>query len=221
MEDTIPKSIHMVFQLMFFIITPALIAGAYAERMKFSTMVVFSILWGTFVYCPIAHWVWGPHGWLLEGEFAAFDFAGGTVVHISSGVSALLLSIVLGKRIGYGENPMPPHNLTYTCIGAALLWVGWFGFNAGSALHAECGGRERVCRNAPGRRSRRGRLGRGGMDLSGQTLDARRLFGSGGGIGLHYAGVRCGESAAWDHSRPLRGLDLLFRMRDDQVEIRL
>jgi len=135
-EGSIPRSIHMVFQMMFFIITPALIAGAYAERMKFSTMVVFSVLWGTFVYCPIAHWVWGPEGWLLEGQFEALDFAGGTVVHISSGVSALLLSIVLGQRIGYGQNPMPPHNLTYTCIGAALLWVGWFGFNAGSALGA-------------------------------------------------------------------------------------
>ncbi len=136
MEGSIPKSIHMVFQLMFFIITPALIAGAYAERMKFSAMVLFSVLWGTLIYCPIAHWVWGPGGWLLEGDFAALDFAGGTVVHISSGVSALLISIVLGKRIGYGDTPMPPHNLTYTCIGAALLWVGWFGFNAGSALGA-------------------------------------------------------------------------------------
>lgn len=133
MAGSIPQSIHMVFQLMFFIITPALIAGAYAERMKFSTMVVFSILWGTFIYCPIAHWVWGPHGWLLEGKFEAFDFAGGTVVHISSGFSALVVSLVLGKRIGFGSDSMRPHNMTYTCIGAALLWVGWFGFNAGSA----------------------------------------------------------------------------------------
>ena len=142
----ITRSVHMVYQMMFFIITPALICGAYAERMKFSTMVVFTILWGTFVYCPIAHWVWSDTGWLnaffvandvqKEAAFPAFDFAGGTVVHISSGVSALICALLLGKRLGYGHEPMPPHNLTYTCIGAALLWVGWFGFNAGSALES-------------------------------------------------------------------------------------
>ena len=135
-SGTIPASVFMVFQGMFFIITPALIAGAFAERMKFSTMCVFMILWGTFVYCPIAHWVWGEGGWLLVGRFAALDFAGGTVVHISSGVSALVCALLIGKRVGFGQEPMPPHNLTYTCIGAALLWVGWFGFNAGSALSA-------------------------------------------------------------------------------------
>jgi ammonium transporter, Amt family len=138
---TIPMSIHMVFQLMFFIITPALICGAFAERMKFSTMCVFSVLWGTFVYCPIAHWVWSDTGWMCEGNGAAiapaFDFAGGTVVHISSGVSALICALLLGKRLGYGQEPMPPHNLTYTFVGAALLWVGWFGFNAGSALASD------------------------------------------------------------------------------------
>ena len=133
MYDTIPLVVFMVFQGMFFIITPALICGAYAERMKFSTMCVFTVLWGTLVYCPLAHWVWGG-GW-LTGE--ALDFAGGTVVHISSGVSALVCCLVLGKRLGYGREQMPPHNLTYTCIGAALLWVGWFGFNAGSALKAD------------------------------------------------------------------------------------
>ena len=133
---SIPRSVHMVFQMMFFIITPALICGAFAERMKFSTMVVFSVLWGTFVYCPLAHWVWSDNGWLFTGRFEAFDFAGGTVVHISSGVSALLCALLLGPRIGFGREPMPPHNLSYTCIGAAMLWVGWFGFNAGSALEA-------------------------------------------------------------------------------------
>lgn len=133
----LPDAIFMVFQGMFFIITPALICGAFAERMKFSTMCVFMILWGTFVYCPIAHWVWDSDGWLFNyGEFGALDFAGGTVVHISSGVSALICALVIGKRLGFGQEPMPPHNLTYTCIGAALLWVGWFGFNAGSALGA-------------------------------------------------------------------------------------
>jgi ammonium transporter, Amt family len=137
---TINTASFMLFQCMFFIITPALICGAFAERMKFSTMVVFMILWGTFIYCPLAHWVWG--GGILsygskyaDGVFSggALDFAGGTVVHISSGVSALICALLLGKRLGYGKTAMPPHNLTYTAIGAAMLWVGWFGFNAGSA----------------------------------------------------------------------------------------
>jgi Amt family ammonium transporter len=139
---TIPRLTHMLFQGMFFVITPALICGAFAERMKFSTMVVFMILWGTIVYCPLCHWVWGggilmygsPHAGISAG--GALDFAGGTVVHISSGVSALICALVLGKRLGYGSEPMPPHNLTYTAIGATMLWVGWFGFNAGSALAA-------------------------------------------------------------------------------------
>jgi ammonium transporter, Amt family len=131
-SGTIPHSLFMMFQGMFFIITPALICGAFAERMKFSTMCAFSVLWGTFVYCPICHWVWSEKGWLLAD--GAIDFAGGTVVHISSGVSALVCAILIGKRIGFNQEPMPPHNLTYTCIGAALLWVGWFGFNAGSAV---------------------------------------------------------------------------------------
>ena len=136
MSGSIPEVVFMVFQMMFFIITPALICGAYAERMKFKSMVLFSILWGLFVYCPICHWVWFEDGWLCTGEWHAFDFAGGTVVHISSGVSALICAILLGKRVGFGHEPMPPHNLTYTFIGATMLWVGWFGFNAGSALAA-------------------------------------------------------------------------------------
>ena len=137
---TISGMTHMLFQGMFFIITPALICGAFAERMKFSTMVVFMILWGTLVYCPLAHWVWGGGILSYGSENAilggALDFAGGTVVHISSGVSALICALVIGKRIGFGSQPMPPHNLTYTAIGATMLWVGWFGFNAGSALDA-------------------------------------------------------------------------------------
>lgn len=140
----IPRSVHMVYQMMFFIITPALICGAYAERMKFSTMVVFSVLWGTFIYCPLAHWVWSDTGWLNSANkaapFPSFDFAGGTVVHISSGISALICAMLIGRRLGFGQEPMPPHNLTYTCIGAALLWVGWFGFNAGSALESSVQG---------------------------------------------------------------------------------
>jgi Amt family ammonium transporter len=141
LADTIPRLTHMLFQGMFAIITPALICGAFAERMKFSTMVVFMILWGTLIYCPLAHWVWGGGAlaYGVEGAIAggALDFAGGTVVHISSGVSALICALLLGKRLGYGSEPMPPHNLTYTAIGAAMLWVGWFGFNAGSALKAD------------------------------------------------------------------------------------
>jgi Amt family ammonium transporter len=141
MAGAIPRLTHMLFQGMFFIITPALICGAFAERMKFSSMVLFMIAWGTLVYCPLAHWVWG--GGILaygaEGAWAggALDFAGGTVVHISSGVSALVCALVIGKRLGYGSEPMPPHNLTYTVLGAAMLWVGWFGFNAGSELASD------------------------------------------------------------------------------------
>ena len=133
MQGTIPELLFMVYQGMFFIITPALICGAFAERMKFSAMCVFLALWGTLIYCPLAHWVWGG-GWLYEGQYASLDFAGGLVVHLSSGVSALVCALVMGKRLGFGQEPMPPHNLTYTFIGAALLWVGWFGFNAGSAV---------------------------------------------------------------------------------------
>jgi Amt family ammonium transporter len=124
----------MLFQMMFAIITPALITGAFAERKKFSAFLLFTVLWATFIYDPLAHWVWGDGGWLKT--LGALDFAGGTVVHISSGVSALVCAIVLGKRRGYGHQPMQPHNLPLTVIGAALLWVGWFGFNAGSALEA-------------------------------------------------------------------------------------
>jgi Amt family ammonium transporter len=141
MEGAIPRLTHMLFQGMFFIITPALICGAFAERMKFSTMVVFMVLWGTIVYCPLAHWVWDG-GLLAYGSKhslagGALDFAGGTVVHISSGVSALVCALVVGKRLGAGSEPMPPHNLTYTVLGAAMLWVGWFGFNAGSELASD------------------------------------------------------------------------------------
>jgi Amt family ammonium transporter len=126
----IPAMAFMVFQLMFAVITPALITGAYAERMKFSAFLLFTVLWSTLIYSPLAHWVWGG-GWLMAR--GALDFAGGTVVHISSGVSALVAAAMIGRRRGHGERPMPPHNLPFTVLGASLLWVGWFGFNAGSA----------------------------------------------------------------------------------------
>ena len=135
---TVPHQVFMVFQLMFAIITPALISGAFAERMKFSAMLFFMWLWSSLVYSPLCHWVWGSGGYLRYGDdaaiFGALDFAGGTVVHISSGVSALVLAIVIGKRIGFGKQPIIPHNVTMTVTGAALLWFGWFGFNAGSAV---------------------------------------------------------------------------------------
>jgi Amt family ammonium transporter len=129
---TIPHLAFMVFQCMFAVITPALITGAFAERMKFSSFLVFTILWATLVYNPLCHWVWGVGGWM--GKFGALDFAGGTVVHISSGISALAAAIIIGRRLGYGRVPYIPHNVPMTVTGAALLWFGWFGFNAGSAL---------------------------------------------------------------------------------------
>lgn len=132
LTGTIPTYVFVMFQGMFAIITPALISGAVAERMKFSTYCVFILLWSTLVYDPLCHWVWGSGGWLAT--LGALDFAGGTVVHLSSGISALVIALVLGKRIGYPQERMTPHNLPMTLLGAGLLWFGWFGFNAGSAL---------------------------------------------------------------------------------------
>jgi Amt family ammonium transporter len=136
---TVPHETYMIYQLMFAIITPALISGAFAERMKFSAMLLFTCLWSTIVYFPMAHMVWGKGGLLnafLGGKIPTFDFAGGTVVHITSGVSALVCALYLGKRVGFPKEPMKPHNLVLSVIGACLLWVGWFGFNAGSAVSA-------------------------------------------------------------------------------------
>jgi Amt family ammonium transporter len=131
---TIPHQLFMVYQLMFAVITPALISGAFAERMKFKSYLLFTLLWATFVYDPVAHWVWGDGGWIKK--MGALDFAGGLVVHIISGVAALCCVLVMGKRKGLGSEEMHPHNLTMTALGTALLWFGWFGFNAGSALAA-------------------------------------------------------------------------------------
>ncbi len=136
---TVPHETYMIYQLMFAVITPALISGAFAERMKFSAMLLFTCLWSTIVYFPMAHMVWGKGGFLnafLGGKIPCLDFAGGTVVHITSGVSALVCALYLGKRLGYPREPMKPHNLVLSVIGACLLWVGWFGFNAGSAISA-------------------------------------------------------------------------------------
>src|SRR5262245_5305183 len=130
---TVPHMAFAMYQAMFAAITVALITGAFAERMKFAAFALFSILWATIVYDPLAHWVWGG-GWLMK--MGALDFAGGTVVHVSSGVSALVAAVVIGKRVGYPQKMLPPHNLSLTVMGASLLWFGWFGFNAGSALSA-------------------------------------------------------------------------------------
>ena len=138
-QETIPESVYMMFQMTFAIITPALIAGAFADRMKFSAMCVFMVLWSLLVYSPIAHWVWSATGWLGAGVMGlpgAADFAGGTVVHINAGIAGLMCALVLGKRLGYGHDNMAPYNLSLAVIGASLLWVGWFGFNAGSAVGA-------------------------------------------------------------------------------------
>jgi Amt family ammonium transporter len=133
-SDTIPHQAFMIFQAMFAIITPALVTGAFAERMKFSALCIFIVLWVTIVYAPIAHWVWGG-GWL--GDLGALDFAGGTVVHISAGAGALVSALIIGRRVGFPEQPMGPANVPMVVLGAALLWFGWFGFNAGSSLAAD------------------------------------------------------------------------------------
>ena len=134
LKGSIPETVFAMFQLTFAIITPALVIGAYAERVRFPAMLLFSLLWLLLVYCPIAHWVWGD-GWLQK--MGLMDFAGGTVVHLNAGVAALVCALVIGRRKGFPESPMPPHNMTMTVIGACMLWVGWFGFNAGSALAAD------------------------------------------------------------------------------------
>src|ERR1700710_859816 len=132
--QTVPETVYMMFQMTFAIITPALIAGAFADRMKFSALCIFITLWSLLVYSPIAHWVWAPTGWV--SQLGVLDFAGGTVVHINAGIAGLMCALVLGKRVGYGSDNMAPYNLSYAVIGASLLWVGWFGFNAGSAVGA-------------------------------------------------------------------------------------
>jgi ammonium transporter, Amt family len=134
MSTTVPETVYMMFQMTFAIITPALIVGAIADRMKFSALCIFMTLWSLLIYAPVAHWMWAPSGWgALNGQL---DFAGGTVVHINAGIAGLVAALVLGKRVGYGTDNMAPYNLAYTVIGASLLWVGWFGFNAGSAVAA-------------------------------------------------------------------------------------
>lgn len=135
LATTIPEALFVMFQMTFAIITPALIAGAFAERMKFSAMLIFMLCWSLLVYVPVAHWVWAPGGWMANK--GVLDFAGGTVVHINAGVAGLVAALIIGPRRGFGKEAMPPHNLVLSLIGASLLWVGWFGFNAGSAVAAD------------------------------------------------------------------------------------
>ena len=191
---TIPQQTFMIYQLMFAIITPALICGAFAERMKFSAMLLFMMLWALIVYCPMAHMVWGKGGLLnagLGGRFPCFDFAGGTVVHITSGVSALICALYLGKRVGYPNEPMQPHNLVLSVIGACLLWFGWFGFNAGSALAASESCNQRLRRH---------------------TLCGR---GSGARVGSSWSGFATANRACWVRFRaPSRAWWRLLPRRD-------
>ncbi len=199
----------MIYQLMFAIITPALISGAFAERMKFSAMLLFMVLWSLFVYAPMAHMVWGKGGLLnasLGGRFPTLDFAGGTVVHITSGVSALVCATYLGRRLGYPKEPMPPHSVVLSFIGACLLWVGWFGFNAGSALSAGSSGDQRICGHALRGRDRGDRLGGGGMDSQRQAQRSGRDLRMRGRTGRDHPGFRiCRPDAGAAHRPDRRG----------------
>ena len=221
---TIPQQTFMIYQLMFAIITPALISGAFAERMKFSAMLLFMVLWCFLVYFPMAHMVWGKGGLLnafLGGRIPCFDFAGGTVVHITSGVSALICALYLGKRLGYPEFPTKPHNLVISFIGACLLWVGWFGFNAGSALAASRPGHQRVRGDAFRRRRRHARLGGRGMARQRQAQRVGRHLGMRGRPGGHHAGVRLRQAVSSAPHRAVRGRGVLPDGHARQGQVRL
>ncbi len=184
MATTIPETVYMMFQMTFAIITPALIAGAFADRMKFSAMCLFMALWSLLIYAPIAHWVWSPSGWASQA--GVLDFAGGTVVHINAGIAGLMCALVLGKRRGYPDTNMAPYNLAYAVIGASLLWVGWFGFNAGSAVAANGrAGMAMTVTQPPPRRRRWAGCSRSGSPRANPRCSARRP----------------GRSRAWSRSR--------------------
>jgi Amt family ammonium transporter len=186
-SSTIPHQAFMIFQMMFAVITPALITGAFAERFKFKTYLVFLILWATFVYDPLAHWVWGVGGWIRN--LGALDFAGGLVVHISSGIAALAAALVVGKRKGYGDEPMPPHNMTMTLLGAALLWFGWFGFNG---------------RSCP-------IMDDSGVGLSGEPNGPGSCLWCSGWTRCNHPCLRFRRARLSHHHRTGRGCNLLFR----------
>jgi len=211
-SDAIPHQAFMIFQAMFAIITPALVTGAFAERMKFSAFVIFIVLWVTLVYAPLAHWVWGG-GWL--GSLGALDFAGGTVVHISAGMGALAAALLVGKRVGFQIESMAPHNVPMVVLGASLLWFGWFGFNAGSALAADGvasrrSSDQRICDDQH-------RYGRGLGDLGGNVMALRQEAqrggsrnGCGGWTSGDYASCRLRWPLAGYHHR-LGGRSRLLR----------
>ena len=191
----------MIYQAMFAIITPALITGAFAERMKFSTFLVFMVLWFTIVYCPVAHWVWGDGGWLKN--LGALDFAGGTVVHINAGIAALAAALVVGKRQGYGNHTtFIPHNLPMTILGAGLLWFGWFGFNAGSALAANALASSAFTATHLATCAATLSWVGAGMDLPGQAHHPGRGFRSRGRAGGHHPGGGLCRSHVRHHHRP-------------------
>jgi Amt family ammonium transporter len=194
---TIPHQAFMLFQMMFAAITPALITGAFAERKKFAAFLLFTLLWATFVYDPLAHWVWAEGGFLRK--LGALDFAGGTVVHLSSGTSALVCALVIGKRKGYPKTPMPPHNLPLTLIGAGLLWFGWFGFNAGSALEASGGKRIPHHQHRGGSRSPRLDVRR--VDRARKAHRARHGLRGGSRAGGHHPRLRLRGPARCHHHR--------------------
>ena len=210
LHGTIPETVFTMFQLTFAIITPALIVGAFAERMKFSAMLWFSALWVVLVYAPVAHWVWGG-GWLQD--MGLLDFAGGTVVHVNAGAAALVAALVLGPRKGFGTVQMPPHNMTMTLIGAAMLWVGWFGFNAGSALAAN--GDAGMAMLVTHISAAAGSLAWMTMEwvAARQAECTRRRHRHGGGAGHHHAGVRLRRPGRCADHRSERRRDLLHRRR--------
>ena len=221
---TIPQLTFMVYQLMFAIITPALISGAFAERMKFSAMVLFTLLWTLLVYFPLAHMVWGKGGLLnafLGGKIPCLDFAGGTVVHITSGVSALVCALYSASGAATWREPMKPHSVVLSVIGAGLLWVGWFGFNAGSALGASASGHQRFRRDALRRGGRDARLDAGRVDSLGQAQRAGRGLRLRGGTGGHHTGVRLRETDARAAHRVHRGRRLLLHGDHRQAASRL
>ena len=208
---TVPHQAFMLFQMMFAVITPALITGAFAERFKFSAYIIFLFLWSTIVYDPIAHWVWGVGGWIHN--LGALDFAGGLVVHISSGVSALAAAFVVGKRRGHGHDLMPPHNLTMTLLGAAMLWFGWFGFNGGSALASGALGDIGISCHAYCRCGCDVLMGIGRMEDAGKTDYARCSLRMRCWFGRYYAGRRFCRSACSTCDRSCSRSGLLLRNR--------
>ena len=225
---TIPHTTWMAYQMMFAVITPALICGAYAERMKFSSMLIFSSLWLLCVYCPLAHMVWGKGGLFnvgvgdsTPGRFAALDFAGGTVVHVSSGVSALICALVIGKRRGYGKVPMPPHSVVLSVIGAALLWIGWFGFNGGSALAANgLASSAFIATHFAAAAATLGWMFRR-VAQDGQTHRAGRNLRRGGGPGRHYPSQRIHHADVCDHHGLHRRGNLLLQRHHPQTHVRV